>query len=461
MNQIVTMSSGFPADIPQLIQAEITPESKLPNELLTEIFRLSMPNLVEIPSLDDDDDPSWTLPRVSKKWRSILLGIPELWTSVYINYETWFRKTESLDPEKVTAMSNRVLMRSRDALISLKIEASTDGTTKWEPMIKLIFSHAPRIRYLELRIGGDALWKTLASPSISFRSLEFLSISNFDGTDNAVQSVLFQDSPCLKIVELSIEFNWALMVPHLPWPNLEHLSLTQGYGLSTPIAHAIVRQCPNMLTFQITLSAGYNHTTTAIAPITCLVLKTLLVKISTLGTVADFLAPLTLPCLTTLELTVSPYIMDDDEEWDYSATLIILPAFKQLTHLRIDIPIPHRYNMTPFLMSIPNILVLELPLLSVATLQFLSSGEHLPCLQVFEAFIPLTSLSSYLSMLNHWSDAGLSTRAIIFWKSGGREINSDDKSIINKLVDRGLLEMRLSNRKHTKMRDFVPKFMES
>lgn len=228
-----------------------------------------------------------------------------------MNYERKdFMGERMMDVEKITEIAHKTLLRSKSALLSLKIVSDTYEMTDSTPLTSLVLTHAHRIQYLELKIFAGGQWYILSSPYLVFDHLEFLSLSSFEHDEfpDVIQSALFQKAPQLRVAEIDLSLDWSTMAPHLPWANLEYLSMTKNDDLSPRVAHRVIRQCPNLIVLQINLFTD-DETTDSIPPATFPFMTTLLVEMSGCITIADFLRPCILPRLTRLELR-TPYEED-------------------------------------------------------------------------------------------------------------------------------------------------------
>ena len=100
---------------------ELSPISRLPTEILCNIFKLQV-------TLNDWDIPrpdSWNnFSQVSRHWRSLALSAPELWTDIILSYPRWThemlkrsKKAKlTIRPELLPAKWNTIIERVRSCL---------------------------------------------------------------------------------------------------------------------------------------------------------------------------------------------------------------------------------------------------------------------------------------------------------------------------------------------------------
>ena len=98
---------------------ELSPISRLPTEILCNIFKLQV-------TLNDWDIPrpdSWNnFSQVSRHWRSLALSAPELWTDIILSYPRW---------------THEMLKRSIKAKLTIRSELLP---AKWNTIIERVRS---------------------------------------------------------------------------------------------------------------------------------------------------------------------------------------------------------------------------------------------------------------------------------------------------------------------------------
>jgi hypothetical protein len=428
--------------------------SELPNELLTEIFILSTPIPIKIPWSLVDDRPPLSLFLVCSRWRSILLGMPGLWENIWVQYG-YYESMRRM--EDMSRISHKILSRSANHSLSLKIDCPILNTDNLETLPSLITNNTRRLVRLELDLSGKVLRELLSLQHMHFDNLQYLSIFWHDEIPQSLPFTLFRHSPLLRVVELKAAVPWLIMKPEIPWAGLTTLSLARDSGgvLSASLTHSILRQCSSLNHFHITLSSESSLVVDTITVIHCPLLRTLLVEVHC-DEAAIFLRPLDLPGLLRLELICS----SNPPNLDHPVALSAISRFTQLRSLKIDLYISSAYDMTEFLESLPNLVSLTLPpdlTLSQSTFSLLSSGELLPELQTLHAIIASNTLRAYLQMLNTRADRGHKTRGLLIWSAANHPMHfsDDDNYIAEKLTKQGLLQFVPLKRDYPQPSDIV------
>lgn len=435
---------------------------RVPAELLVKIFKFSVPQRIAIPWVFAEVDLPWALFRVCRKWRSMVLRMPELWTSILLDFEDdpSSRQDDDIDPQRLTAIARTILARSQNALISLSIVCDLCDWADWKPLISLITLHAHHFRCLRLNLFGGALRGLLALSPLNFERLEYLSVVSSEEGCEGIKSVTFQNAPHLVAVELGIGIEWILETPRLPWANLTDLAMTAGEDMSPIIAHMILQECSRLVTLEITLFTDHtpSEMVHVIPPITFPHLKTLLVQLSLCNVVADFLRPLSLPSLTRLHIT-HPSELSPRPRWDRSAVFSMIVGFPKLKTLKITLPIPGQYNMRAFLTAIPNITNLSLASLPPLSTILLGKAECLPHLETLSVSVTKESIGRFLIMLDKRAEGGYSTHGTFVLPSFKALENYNpsgaEKHLVEKLKDMKLLEITCPNEMHMGMRYFA------
>jgi hypothetical protein len=427
--------------------SRVAPISTLPNELLAEIFIRSTPNLITLPCTIFDNSFPWALSLVCKWWRSVVLGTPELWANIWLQYSL-SKSKGARDFEARTKIAHIGLARSADSFVSLKVTFSILHSEDWGMLTSLISNHAHRLIRLELNVLGKILGELPPFRQMHFDNLKDVSISSHYGIPQSLPFTLFQNSPLLRVLELKADLSLLTMAQDLPWAQLTSLSMkrTWGRALSANLAHIILRQCSNLNHLYITLSSEEQPGSAdiVIKTLPCPFLQTLLVEVQTIE-IATFLKPLILPCLAQLELICPAYI--NLLGWDHSLALDTVSSFSQLKGLKIDLCIPIHYEMSGFLKSLGGLISFTLPPcahLSQSTFTLLSSVEVLPELQVLHSTVSPNSLSAHLQMLNARVDSGGKTRGVFLRPPNQFHFSDDDNYLTEKLTKRGLLQFTYS-----------------
>ncbi|KAJ7185355.1 hypothetical protein C8R46DRAFT_1060228, partial [Mycena filopes] len=159
-------------DLPSQLDAELAPHTtKLPPELLAEIFVLCTPETVSLPP--STDDPLLALTQICHSWRDLALVTPELWANVSvvlaehkIDWVTklsaqWLSRTGEVYPLSVTAKCSAGYATT-----------VCDNPELVAPFVRMIISHASRLRFIDLEFPSATLLPLFALPSDAFSRLE-------------------------------------------------------------------------------------------------------------------------------------------------------------------------------------------------------------------------------------------------------------------------------------------------
>ncbi|KAH6887299.1 hypothetical protein BKA70DRAFT_1409681 [Coprinopsis sp. MPI-PUGE-AT-0042] len=151
-------------------------ETDFPPEILSEIFRQSLPN-----RLDRDGRIAFqSIRSVCSRWRSTALSSPVLWSSIYI-------MTASGDPLHYPPLLEAWFSRSGPSM-PLELEyldytTSSMSSKDKESMKALIHRYRHRWRYLSLCIDSQCFWECVLSPqalSANWINLQALTLWIYD-----------------------------------------------------------------------------------------------------------------------------------------------------------------------------------------------------------------------------------------------------------------------------------------
>ncbi|KAF9460621.1 hypothetical protein BDZ94DRAFT_1323977 [Collybia nuda] len=412
----------------------------IPNELLAHIFTSSFPNSIKISLwLYEMERVPWTLLRICKKWRNLILGMSDLWNNISVD-DVHLDHPEHI--ETLMTVFQQVTSRSGTELLSIRFTLYIYELVDWKPMIDLILSYSPRIRVLDFEADDGEVSRMLALPPLDVGCLESLSISSptFDATHP--QSVAFERAFRLRKLKLSY-IHWEGTTICLPWENLTDLTIANCVEFWPNLAHDIIRPCSRLEYLEIPLYSYNNRPLLHIPQATFPFLTVLLVEIDGSESLSKFLEPLALPKLSRLEVTsrIGTQIMNG---WDYPSVLSILSTYHQLEILKIALPIPEEYNMHTFLQSISNVSDLQLHSLSQPTTLLLFSSTILPKLHTLRFGITAKPLHPILTMLNMRSNGGCSTIGVLVGPYQSFEeltLSENEKSLVDNLTSRRLLRL--------------------
>ncbi|KAK0479091.1 hypothetical protein EDD18DRAFT_1113956 [Armillaria luteobubalina] len=193
--------------VPQLIQQpSYNYISKLPNELLVEIFIMSI-------STSGRVDYPFLLSVICKRWRSIMIGYSPLWTRLYItecspDYSTAATAVildPDLGPKAVFARAACFLERSSALDIDVIIRigsAPFPDSTNLQPshmvftdkhflcLSRLLVQHAYHIKNFSVDTG---FWSSHVNALISFRNVPMPRLQSFEICHRSMSQVAFEE----------------------------------------------------------------------------------------------------------------------------------------------------------------------------------------------------------------------------------------------------------------------------
>jgi hypothetical protein len=343
----------------EVCRIALAPHKSLPTHVLRDIFRWATLDQAEITAIvRGHPERRLVICRVCSRWRSIALGMQELWSNVQISVIPHRRSLDVLD-----------IWLSRSGQYPLSLEI-TDGHDHDFPQLLARYTH----RIQRLSIAGGI-------PKISPVSMGILETLNVNAGHRVVprasMTFLF-GAPRLRSVTLrnfgtkNLEFLKSIGVP---WRQLTELSI---YETPVPIPqyYRILSECVALTTASLKIDQSQAVAPLQASPQIILVpsLRKLSLHGSSLSSFAAFLASFALPSLVDLGLS------GGDDTCVYP--VVTLPALKRLWIVGPNIgmvPEP-----VPWLRACPSASVVLLPSyeLSNSLLTEIADGSLLPRLQM-------------------------------------------------------------------------------
>ncbi|KAJ7174142.1 hypothetical protein C8R43DRAFT_636411 [Mycena crocata] len=161
----------------QSLRIAIAPHTKLPPELLAEIFLFCSAAPVSLPPTPYE--PLLVITQVSRTWRELALQVPELWASITVSFTR-----EDTDIQRITSIAEEWIARSGPAY-PLSITAECNGAyavtacENPEPVsafIPMVITHAHRLQHIDLAFPIAALLPLFGLPAGAFSFLETLAL---------------------------------------------------------------------------------------------------------------------------------------------------------------------------------------------------------------------------------------------------------------------------------------------
>ncbi|KAJ7721417.1 hypothetical protein B0H14DRAFT_3007699 [Mycena olivaceomarginata] len=330
-----------------------SPVRRVPAEILCEIFFLTLPWTRRVGNLDVEQAP-WRLGLVCRQWRTTALGLPRLWSSIALysslakavhpptmvethldrSANTPLTVTLNCEDDKFKAFSfsacfNLVSLHSmRWETVRLDLHQSFGGPLAFFTHLRTVngklpilrtleiteslsspshsdnpslrgdmFSIAPRLREVLISTAGGYRLDWLPLPNIQ---LPWAQLTRLRGAYRSHEDVLQALRSCPKLVECGITLLGRHFVPlgdspHLPLPNLRHLSVNNRDFLTFITA-------PSLQELWISGEAIY-HLDELIQRSSCTLVKLVIHRCSQPSDLIDILRAI--PTLTTLFVLIS------------------------------------------------------------------------------------------------------------------------------------------------------------
>ncbi|KAJ7464631.1 hypothetical protein FB451DRAFT_1179748 [Mycena latifolia] len=292
----------------QSYKTALAPHKRLPPEVLAIIFVncVATPIILPPPS----QEPALALAGTCRSWRNIILNIPNLWSNIFLDFNSCPKPVELLEYAKLW------LSRSENSLITLR-----NSTSRWserslqkaniDPIVDLVAPYVTRCREIDMRFLEASIDDFFTFPAGSIERLEVLYLETLGFSMPFIHASgepldVFRSAPRLRRVLFSTDL--CSIDPHalgLPWGQLTALHFIATY--IPPLAmHAILRESAALRECSFSIIQLDDALATALDRLpecTLPALRSLMVEFSP-ETVdyAPFLRPLVLPALTDLEL---------------------------------------------------------------------------------------------------------------------------------------------------------------
>ncbi|KAJ7171021.1 hypothetical protein C8R46DRAFT_1087510 [Mycena filopes] len=261
----------------------------LPNEIVSEIFLHFLPVYPACPPLYGRLSPT-NLTRICREWRAVALATPALWRAFRVD-AAHFTQVQTVETW---------LSISRSYPTSLEVHANVDEDPEAEVLLALA-RHRARWEHLKLHCSSLSRLYLLGfeNPTPLLRHLDLaFDDSGFDLGSSG--SIAFGAAPLLRSLVLNDVALEALKL--IPW--LQLTSLTLMPTLPSQCV-PLLRQTPNLVHCYLAFAYNLHADAGTWSDMTLLRLESLvLIKGHTAfsSPTGDFLKPLTLPALRTLEV---------------------------------------------------------------------------------------------------------------------------------------------------------------
>lgn len=325
----------------------IAPHKNLPSEILTEIFRLSLPAAtVNFPP--DLTSAPWSLERVCSRWRRLVLTESHLWRHVQISYQ------------HAPRLRNRVNVLAYRKIYSRGLVSLVAGISHKDNMTftNFIMSHSSTLEDLSL-----SLYAIPPAPFLSLRPGNFKSLQRLKlrfpprNLPHSPPISVFSHTPNLREVEIiclsNTRFDFRIS---LPWAQITDLVI-DCRGMDSPQLCSLLRSCTALVNgiFHLIMEISIPLSTT---PVVVPALQTITLH-TDYGSRATnhLLRALTLPALISFAI-----LGRGQRGWPHSEfSSFITRSSCQLQSFETEFG---DVNFESLLPTVPNLRELKLPLTS-------------------------------------------------------------------------------------------------
>ncbi|KZP34685.1 hypothetical protein FIBSPDRAFT_14162 [Athelia psychrophila] len=294
----------------------VAQSTRVPPEIWSEIFLLSLPSGPDIPSWHRYASQRLTL--VCSNWRRISLNTQKLWSS--------FATRDSLKWEKGDiALAQMWLTRSGTSPLTLDIHLQYHAVD----LLRLLITHAHRWQHVQLDIS-HTLQTVVALSRLHLPQLQSLTMPVFESPRKAPSTRFFLAAPRLHSLDLQNVSNLGSAhqlagptMSSMPWMQLKHCSIS---GMGWKECFYIWEHSPNLVSFTFMSPRTDFSDIKDCSPISLLSLGSLRLHASGMQSkleAAHIFARATLPVLRTL----------DYEDTTEHRTLTPWPRFELLAFL--------------------------------------------------------------------------------------------------------------------------------
>ncbi|KAL0578519.1 hypothetical protein V5O48_003462 [Marasmius crinis-equi] len=218
---------------PPAYKLALNPVRRFPTEILAHIFMLCVDEEVKPPYRSLwPGQPPWVLSQVCRKWRMIALSLPQLWSTIGVDWITSSDEERDSDLPKVERLLSLSLQRARDKPLSI----SWSQTRSHNKLIHMLLTRSYQWQDVKLTCSVEGLEEL--SPHVGmFPNLTSLhlhtDVDNWVDVDSEDQMFfIFQDAPSLRRFTLSGDpMAWWLLPKFVPWEQILHFTITDVAAL--------------------------------------------------------------------------------------------------------------------------------------------------------------------------------------------------------------------------------------
>ncbi|KAK1231308.1 hypothetical protein PQX77_005588 [Marasmius sp. AFHP31] len=300
----------------------LNPIRRLPNEILAYIFNLCLDEMepdTEAPVFTSlgPPNPQWVLSQVCRKWRSLALSLPQLWTSIGANW-----KEPDIDEEKkesevpvVERLLSLCLQRARDR----PLRVSWGQSYSENKLLSMLLFRSHQWKDARLACDMDGL-KLISShtgmfPELSSLCLHFDEVNWYEARIEERAYAVFCDAPSLRSLTLSgYADGWRVLTKLVPLKQITRLTITNLDDI--PVGDDCWDFLPRLENLQTFSLEMHDYPEPRATPLCLKNLHTLILR--TVWSLKDdhpFLGSLVLPALRILRF--------EDKVYQYEAEAIL------------------------------------------------------------------------------------------------------------------------------------------
>jgi hypothetical protein len=236
--------------------ALVSPARRLPEDVVREIFTASIPS-DRHPSLSTKGSPvAMTL--ICSDWRRVALSMPRLWTSLHVEMP------ESSSFKLAHTRLQSWLLRSAHLPLSISISFPYGGS---ESLLPALIQHSDRWEHI--RITGDTFDKLSPLKTLSPRDVPLLkTISTMvrcDEIESDPHSFSFLGAKSIRGISIDRDRPFPDFQALISWSQLRQLSFEAPFSVGEALA--ILRQCPNLETWRLSICEDYTDVGPPLPPI--------------------------------------------------------------------------------------------------------------------------------------------------------------------------------------------------
>ncbi|KAL0578518.1 hypothetical protein V5O48_003461 [Marasmius crinis-equi] len=206
----------------------LNPVRRLPNEILAHIFMFCVDG--EVKCLHRSlwpGKPPWVLTQICRKWRMVSVSLPQLWSTIGVNWTRSSEEKRALDLPKVERLLSLSLQRARDKPLSI----SWSQTYSHKELLLMLLTRSYQWKDAKITCGLQGL-EQLCPYIGMFPNLTSLHLRTDEDDwlgaipEEPIFSV-FQDAPSLRRLTLSGEsMAWWLLTEFVPWKQILQFTIT-------------------------------------------------------------------------------------------------------------------------------------------------------------------------------------------------------------------------------------------